>query len=164
MYLFTVTQTFNITSRGLILLPGLGDHIVRVGSSIRLVRPDKTELFTKIKGITFEGTRDILIEEHISKNEVPIGTEVWLVENKHSETTPKQLVERLKLLKQRDKGRLIFGASTHRYRLNLALSDRQLMKFERRHSIQLPSDYRNFLQYAGDGGAGPAYGLLRLGE
>ena len=34
--------------------------------------------------------------------------------------------------------------------------------FERQHSITLPEDYREFLILAGDGGAGPYYGLEPL--
>jgi hypothetical protein len=37
-------------------------------------------LKTSIKGITLEGNHDILILLTITKDEVPIGTEVWMIE------------------------------------------------------------------------------------
>lgn len=68
-----------ISGRGLVLSPGLGDKVkfVRTGTEIRLIRPDRTEIITTIKGITFEGTHDILISSPFTKDDVPIGTEVW---------------------------------------------------------------------------------------
>jgi len=75
-----------------------------------------------------------------------------------------QLLEKLISLKHKDMEHLVFGAASHRYKLHGCLSDKVLSDFERQHSIRLPEDYRNFLQYAGNGGAGPAYGLLQLQE
>lgn len=79
--LFKVENQFLVT-RGLILTPGLGDSVnfVTTGAKIRLVRPDKSELITTIKGITFEGNHDILISSEFSKEDVPVGTEVWTTE------------------------------------------------------------------------------------
>jgi hypothetical protein len=79
--LFKVENQFLVTL-GLILTPGLGDSVnfVTTGAKIRLVRPDKSELITTIKGITFEGNHDILISSEFSKEDVPIGTEVWTTE------------------------------------------------------------------------------------
>jgi hypothetical protein len=77
--LFKVENQFEITGRGLILNPGLGDNIkfVSTGTKIKLVRPDKSELLATIEGITFQGSHDILISSAFSKADVPIGTEVW---------------------------------------------------------------------------------------
>jgi hypothetical protein len=55
-----------------------------------------------------------------------------------------------------------FGASRHRYRLASVLREEQIAAFEARHDITLPEPYRSFLSEAGDGGAGPYYGLFRL--
>lgn len=81
-FLFKVEQTFLITGRGVILLPGLGDKVkhIRTGEKIKLIRPDKTTLETIITGITFEGKHDICVGKDISKDDIPIGTEVWLTD------------------------------------------------------------------------------------
>jgi hypothetical protein len=82
MHLFTVTEAFVITGRGVVLTPGLGENarFVRTGSRIKLVRPDKSELQTRIQGITFNDHHDILIGPEVTKADVPAGTEVWLTE------------------------------------------------------------------------------------
>lgn len=80
MLLFIVEQTFMITGRGLILTPGLGERLVEAGSEIKLIRPDKSILETTIRGIGFNFNHDILIGAEIKKEDVPIGTEVWLKE------------------------------------------------------------------------------------
>jgi hypothetical protein len=56
----------------------------------------------------------------------------------------------------------VFGSSSHKYKLNDRLTDKQVADFEAEQSITLPADYRDFLTKIGDGGAGPYYGLLRL--
>jgi hypothetical protein len=73
---------------------------------------------------------------------------------------------RLKLILRRvlDPGLVVFGADEHRYRLRPPVSIEQLRDFEKLHGITLPSDYRQFLLQAGNGGAGPYYGILPLEE
>lgn len=73
---------------------------------------------------------------------------------------------RLKLFGRRllDPWCIVFGADEHRYRLNPRISIEQVRDFENTHSVSLPSDYRRFLLEAGNGGAGPAYGLYPLEE
>jgi len=78
--------------------------------------------------------------------------------------TPDQLANELSLLRLRDPGLLLFGASTHRYRLNACLSREELQKFEALVGVTLPDEYRDFLLRFGNGGAGPGYGLLPLKE
>lgn len=56
----------------------------------------------------------------------------------------------------------VFGSSSHRYKLHPKLSEDELAAFEARHSIVLPEEYRDYLKEMGNGGAGPAYGILRL--
>jgi len=79
MLLFIFEQVFSITGRGVVQLHGLGKNFVRAGTPIRLVRPDKSALDTKIAGITFE-TRDILLGPEVRKEDVPVGTEVRTIE------------------------------------------------------------------------------------
>src|SRR5262245_53941660 len=50
-------------------------------------------------------------------------------------------------------------------KMNPCLSEETIAKFEKRSKVQLPLDYRSFLQVVGNGGDGPPYyGLLKLGE
>jgi hypothetical protein len=82
IFLFKVERQFVITDRGLVLAPGLGDKVklVTTGAKIKLVRPDQSELHTTIKGITFEGNHDILVSSEFTKDDIPVGTEVWMTE------------------------------------------------------------------------------------
>ena len=58
----------------------------------------------------------------------------------------------------------IFGANEHKYIVNPPLSEAVVIEFEAKHAIQLPQDYRCFLIEVGNGGAGPYYGVFRLGQ
>ena len=58
----------------------------------------------------------------------------------------------------------VTGEQGHAYRLNPPLSEVEVVQFERQHNVILPDDYRQFLTHAGNGGAGPFYGLFKLGE
>ena len=78
MFLFKVQDRFLITGRGLILVPGLGGKKATVGDSIKIVKPDQTIIETTIRGIGFNEFRDILVGNDLTKNDVPIGSEVWL--------------------------------------------------------------------------------------
>ena len=55
-----------------------------------------------------------------------------------------------------------FGVSTHQFRLRPPIAESELCAFERHHHVILPDDYRQFLLLAGDGGAGPYYGISPL--
>ncbi|GCE09510.1 SMI1/KNR4 family protein [Dictyobacter aurantiacus] len=70
--------------------------------------------------------------------------------------------EKLKYLKQRDTRFQTFGASEHMYESRPPLTPNEVSAFEQKHSIMLPEDYRNFLLYIGNGGAGPYYGLFSV--
>jgi hypothetical protein len=58
----------------------------------------------------------------------------------------------------------VFGSQAHGFRTYPALSEEVVREFEARHHITLPLEYREFLIHVGNGGAGPAYGLFKLGE
>ncbi len=79
MFLFKVDAVFTITGIGVALTPGIGDGKARVGDTIKLIRPDKTILETKIKAVAFESRRSIVVGSNIKKEDVPVGTEVWLI-------------------------------------------------------------------------------------
>lgn len=78
MFLFTVQDRFLVTGRGLILVPGIGDKKANVGDSINILKPDQTIIETTIRGIGFNEFRDILVGKDLTKDDVPIGSEVWL--------------------------------------------------------------------------------------
>lgn len=80
MFLFKVEDLFEIKGRGLILVPGLGDKVkfAKIGNKIKLIRPDKSEIEAIISGIAFQRNYDILVD-NLKKEDVPIGTEVWLI-------------------------------------------------------------------------------------
>lgn len=58
----------------------------------------------------------------------------------------------------------VFGSQAHGFHTYPTLSEKAVGKFEARHRVTLPPEYRGFLIHVGNGGAGPAYGLFKLGE
>ncbi len=58
----------------------------------------------------------------------------------------------------------VFGEDAHNYELQPTLSEDEVSDFEIENRIRLPEDYRQFLIRVGNGGAGPYYGLFKLGE
>jgi hypothetical protein len=77
---------------------------------------------------------------------------------------PAEVLEKLQLASELDIKRAAFGASTHKYKVNPPLSEAEIVTAEQKYSMQLPDDYRTFLREVGNGGAGPYYGLFKLGE
>jgi hypothetical protein len=75
-----------------------------------------------------------------------------------------EIKRKLERLRRADRNLELFGASTHRYRLNPRLTEVQLQEFEKKHQVMLPGDYRLYLREIGDGGAGPYYGIFPLEE
>ena len=74
-----------------------------------------------------------------------------------------EIIRKLSLLRTRDSSLRVFGAVSHRYRMNEAAAPTAIAAFEREHRVQLPTEYRDFLLHCGNGGAGPYYGLFPLG-
>ncbi len=73
-----------------------------------------------------------------------------------------RLQTKLDELRRRDPQFKVFGASTHRYVLDPCLSKEQIREAESQYGIDIPEEYRNFLLFMGNGGAGPAYGDFPL--
>ena len=87
-------------------------------------------------------------------------------------------VERIKvklnLAKNTDSFLEVFGADTHKYRLDSPIDMAEVEAFEKKYNISLPDGYRVFVTQIGNGGnerksqvgnsgAGPSYGIYKLG-
>jgi len=70
----------------------------------------------------------------------------------------------LERLRTHDPECSLFGAVRHEYQLNPPLAESSVVAIERQYGMHLPDDYRAFLTTVGNGGAGPYYGVFRLGE
>lgn len=84
--LFTVTDTFTVTGRGIVLVPGLvpiGDERFSVGDPILLRCPDGLEVMTNIAGLEFPHPNPnyemLILLKDFRADDVPVGTEVWSV-------------------------------------------------------------------------------------
>jgi hypothetical protein len=78
---------------------------------------------------------------------------------------------KLAAARKADRELKVFGASSHRYRIDEPASEREVHEFEERYSVRLPACYRAFVTRVGNGGqswqnsaAGPYYGIYPLGE
>lgn len=80
------------------------------------------------------------------------------------ETDYAEIVANLERLRNAAMHKAVFGSDAHGFMTYPPLTDANIRRFEVEHSVELPADYRGFLQHVGNGGAGPAYGLFRLGE
>ena len=75
---------------------------------------------------------------------------------------PAAVREKLHELEARDRKGRAHGAAYHGYQLNPPLPEARVRAFEEKRRVSLPTDYRTFLTQLGNGGAGPAYGVLPL--
>jgi len=82
--LFKVEDTFLITGRGLVPIPGIvpvGEERFRAGDPILLKRPDGSELATAIGGLEMLDPNPppyvVIMLKGLTKEDVPIGTEIW---------------------------------------------------------------------------------------
>jgi len=55
-----------------------------------------------------------------------------------------------------------FGYESKDLALHPTVDEAEISAFEERHGVILPLEYRAFLMWIGDGGAGPGYGMFRL--
>lgn len=67
-----------------------------------------------------------------------------------------------KLSQVRAQGLSCFGSDQHHFELNPPIQERLLLEFENEYRVKLPDEFRAFLLYAGNGGAGPYYGIAPL--
>jgi hypothetical protein len=74
------------------------------------------------------------------------------------------ILHKLALLRNADPQFRVFGTDHHHYQLNPCLTESEARAFEQRYGVTLPEEYRAFLLRAGNGGAGPGYGLFPLPE
>jgi hypothetical protein len=83
---FKIGKAFTIRGRGVVVCPGpWGTGRAKRGDSIELRRPDGTVVRATVEAVTYPDT-GILLPKHLSKKDVPIGTEVWTAESLDAET------------------------------------------------------------------------------
>lgn len=63
-----------------------------------------------------------------------------------------------------DKKYELFGADTHKYKLNPPIEASFVRTIEEKYGFILPEDYFQFITEVGDGGAGPDYGIQSFTE
>jgi hypothetical protein len=81
-----VEDVFQLRGRGCVVVPGIPSSIecpIQIGSVVRLRRPDGSEANTVIQGIGSGGSpaapgTPVLLGTEIVKDDVPIGTEIWV--------------------------------------------------------------------------------------
>jgi hypothetical protein len=82
-----VEDIFQITGRGLVVMPGVpcgGNWRVKIGDPIVLKRPDGSQVTTVIRGIEMGGRSrsrpmiPLVLGSELTKDAVPIGTEIWV--------------------------------------------------------------------------------------
>jgi hypothetical protein len=86
--LFPVEDVFTIAGRGCVIVPGFNSDRhpsshPRLGNPLRLVRPDGSEIDSRMRGMEMlnpgAATTPLLLSSDIIATEVPIGTHVyWL--------------------------------------------------------------------------------------
>jgi hypothetical protein len=82
LLVFKVTDTFRVDGKGL-LLSGSGKPNLKgvdFRSELKLILPNKSELFTSVVGINWQNG-DLIVSD-VDKLVVPNGTEVWLIDSK----------------------------------------------------------------------------------
>lgn len=73
------------------------------------------------------------------------------------------ILPRLQTLKRLDLDCACFAARSHGYDLNPPVPEEEVARMEEKHGCRFPDEYRRFITELGNGGAGPAYGVLPLG-
>ena len=80
-FLFKVKDIFMLTERGLTLVATMEDNKPKFNDSLKIIRPDKSTIETQVRGISFGDPitiTAILVGKELTKEDIPIGSEVWL--------------------------------------------------------------------------------------
>jgi len=87
VFLSKVDDVFQLTGRGCVVVPGIPESwdkkVIKVGDAIILKRPDMPEICTVVQGLemgarTTPKITPLLLGDGVSKEMVPIGTELWV--------------------------------------------------------------------------------------
>ena len=87
-FLFRIEQVFEISGRGCVIVPALvegADFKVRPQDEIQLRTPEGHMLNTRIGSVEFLKRQEgmcrlaILLPPDVAKQDVPAGTDVWLI-------------------------------------------------------------------------------------
>jgi len=73
-----------------------------------------------------------------------------------------RITHKLEKAMRKDQTLEVFGASSHKYKVNEKLTAKELANWQATHQVALPESYTQFLQKIGNGGAGPYYGIYSL--
>ncbi len=84
-FVFRIDDVFQISGRGCVVTPGIAksrDLRLKVGDPLLLKCPDGSELRTVLRGIEIGGSPNhpgipILLGSELTKDQIPVGTEVW---------------------------------------------------------------------------------------
>lgn len=87
-FICVIDDVFQLTGRGCVITPGYTSDLprdlrVKIGDALRLKRPDGGEIDTVLRGIEMANLGDcmpLLLGANVTKSDIPIGTELWLVE------------------------------------------------------------------------------------
>jgi hypothetical protein len=74
----------------------------------------------------------------------------------------RRIRNRMRELGEIDVERTVFGTTRHDWLLDDPLTTEAVDAFEARAGIELPDEYRGYLEHVSGGGAGPYYGLEEL--
>jgi hypothetical protein len=87
-----VEDVFSIAGRGLVFVPGItptGNESLRVGDPLLLKRPDGNCVSTAISGLELVCPNPrhevCVLLKGLTKDDIPIGTEVWSVDHDRKE-------------------------------------------------------------------------------
>ena len=78
------------------------------------------------------------------------------------ETQLDRIKYKLEKAMRKDTAFLVFGASSHKYKVDEKLTAKELTDWQAKNQVTLPEPYAQFLTKVGNGGAGPYYGIYSI--